>query len=592
MTSNEIDLPPYRRPRRVGRVEEKRKCPSFGIKVTSLFLLLLALALSACRGDEVEEAAVPPTSTPVPEATPAPPTPQAPTPTATAVALPTATATETATPEPAATPEPTAAAAEVVIRGQVTVHGDLNVRAGPGTEYPVVGGATLGQEFAVTGKNADGSWWQIDLDGQPGWIFAPYVTAVDTENVPVVAAGESEMMEKRAFVTVNGDMNVRNGPGTDYAVIGPATFGQKYDITGQSEDGEWWRIEYDGQPGWIFAPFVEAAGAENVATVGSGEGPAQGRAVVTVNGEMNVREGPGTAYEIVGAATLGQEFPITGKNADGDWWQIDFNGQTGWLYAPFVTAANTENVPFAGGGEMAAPVGAVATINDDLNVRAGPGTEYARIGGAHAGEQYPITGRDETGEWLRVDFNGQNGWVFAQFVTAASAADVPVVAVEPAAPAAPAAPVQEDTAGNPRGEQAVIISAVDGDTLDLLFEDGTQERILLQDIDAPQAEGVVECFGGQASLFASLFNGETVRVERSGRDELGRLLGYVWLANGRLLNESLAIQGYAKYDDSGTPGSYAARVLAAAEEAQSQGAGLWSECPIEAAPTPTPTPAG
>ncbi|MDE0428466.1 MAG: SH3 domain-containing protein, partial [Caldilineaceae bacterium] len=417
------------------------------------FLLLLALGLSACRGDEVEEAAVLPTSTPVPEATQPPPTPQPPTPTATA-ALPTATATETATLEPAVTAEPTTAAAGVVIRGHVTVHGDMNVRAGPGTEYPIVGGATLGQEFDVTGKNADGNWWQIDLEGQPGWIFAPYVTAVDTENVPVVAAGEMEMMEKRAFVTVNGDMNVRNGPGTNYAVIGPATYGQEYDITGQSEDGEWWRIEYIGQTGWIFAPFVEAAGAENVATVGSVEVPAQGGAVVTVNGEMNVRQGPGTTYEIVGAATLGQEFPVTGKNADGDWWQIDFNGQAGWLFAPFVTAANTENVPVAGGGEMAAPEGAQATVDSDLNVRAGPGTEYDRIGGANAGEQFQITGKDETGEWFRLEFDGQNGWVFALFVTATGVADVPVVAAEPAAPAPPAPPGEKNPPRNPPGAHA------------------------------------------------------------------------------------------------------------------------------------------
>lgn len=592
MTSNENDLPPSRRPRRVGRVEAKLKSPSFGREKALFFLLLLALGLYACRGDEGEEAAVVPTSTPVPEATPAPPTPQPPAPTATAAAPPTPTATETPTLEPAAPAEPTPAAAEVVIRGQVTVHGDMNVRAGPGTEYPVVGGATLGQEFAVTGKNADGDWWQIDLEGLPGWIFAPYVTAVDTENVPVVAAGEAEMMEKRAFVTVNGDMNVRNGPGTNYAVIGPATYGQEYDITGQSEDGEWWRIEYNGQTGWIFAPFVEAAGAENVATVGSVEVPAQGGAVVTVNGEINVREGPGTTYEVAGAATLGQEFPVTGKNADGDWWQIDFNGQTGWLYAPFVTAANTENVPIAGSGEMAAPEGAVATINDDLNVQAGPGTEYARIGGAHAGEQHPITGKAETGEWFRVDFDGQNGWISAAFVTATGGADVPVVAAEPTPPALPAAPVQEDTAGDARGDQAVITHVVDGDTLDLRFEDGTQERILLLDVDAPEVEGSLECFGGQASLFTNLFNGETVGIERGGRDELGRLRAYVWLADGRLLNEVLARQGYAVYNDSGAPGVYATRVQAAAEEAKRVGAGLWSQCPVSAAPTPTPTPAG
>ena len=91
-------------------------------------------------------------------------------------------------------------AEEVMLKGLVTVHGDMNVRGGPGTEYPIVGGATLGQEFAVTGKNAAGDWWQIDLEGQPGWIFAPFVTAVDTEDVPVVAADDTAMMDKKAIL--------------------------------------------------------------------------------------------------------------------------------------------------------------------------------------------------------------------------------------------------------------------------------------------------------------------------------------------------------------------------------------------------------
>ena len=565
------------------------KCLPSGREKALFLLLLLALGMSACRGEEAEEAAVAPTSTPVPEATAARPTPAGPTATATAAVLPTATATETATLEPAATVTPTTVDEEVVLKGFVTVHGDMNVRAGPGTEYAVVGGATLGQEFPVTGKNAEGDWWQIDLEGQAGWIFAPYVTAVDTEEAPVVAADETAMMEKEAILTVSGDMNVRAGPSTDSAVIGPATYGQEYSITGQSEDREWWRIDYNGQTGWIFAPFVEAANAGNVAIVGSHETPPQEDAFVTLNGEMNVRDGPGTTYGIVGPATFGQQFPITGKNADGDWWQIDFNGQTGWLYAPFVTAANTENVPVAGGPEMAAPEEPLAIVNGDMNVRAGPGTDYARIGGATAGEQYPITGRDEAGEWLRIDFNGQSGWIFAPLVTATGVGDVPVVTSEPAAPVTP---VQEGTAGDTRGDQAVIINVVDGDTLDLRFEDGTQERILLLDVDAPEVDGGIECFGGQASLFTSLFNGETVGVERGQRDELGRLLAYVWLADGSLLNEALARQGYAEYSDSGAPGTYAARIRAAADEAQLQGVGLWSQCAVDAAPTPTPTPAG
>ena len=63
---------------------------------------------------------------------------------------------------------------------------------------------------------------------------------------------------------------------------------------------------------------------------------------------MNVRGGPGTNYNVIGTASPGQKFQITGKNPGlGDWWQIDFRGQTGWVYGQLVTATNSETVQVA-----------------------------------------------------------------------------------------------------------------------------------------------------------------------------------------------------------------------------------------------------
>ncbi|MCO6450618.1 MAG: SH3 domain-containing protein [Caldilineales bacterium] len=47
--------------------------------------------------------------------------------------------------------------------------------------------------------------------------------------------------------------------------------------------------------------------------------------------EVNVRTGPGTNYNRVGAMAPGQRYFITGKNPGGDWWQIDFNGTLAWV---------------------------------------------------------------------------------------------------------------------------------------------------------------------------------------------------------------------------------------------------------------------
>ena len=64
---------------------------------------------------------------------------------------------------------------------------------------------------------------------------------------------------------------------------------------------------------------------------------------------MNVRGGPGINYNVIGTASPGQQFPILGKNPGlGDWWQIDFSGQLGWIYGPFVTSTNAGNVQVAG----------------------------------------------------------------------------------------------------------------------------------------------------------------------------------------------------------------------------------------------------
>jgi PKD repeat protein/uncharacterized protein YraI len=104
-----------------------------------------------------------------------------PSPTATATLTPTATAA--ASPTPTATPQPGAPLATTVA--------DLNVRSGPGMGYPLLGLLKAGQSTEITGRSADGGWWQIEFSGvagERGWLSAQYVTAQNTGNVPVVQA--------------------------------------------------------------------------------------------------------------------------------------------------------------------------------------------------------------------------------------------------------------------------------------------------------------------------------------------------------------------------------------------------------------------
>jgi hypothetical protein len=67
------------------------------------------------------------------------------------------------------------------------------VRSGPGTNYPVLGFAAPSASGEISGKSADGQWWQVIVstvfasDGL-AWVHGAYVNVFNVENVPVVEA--------------------------------------------------------------------------------------------------------------------------------------------------------------------------------------------------------------------------------------------------------------------------------------------------------------------------------------------------------------------------------------------------------------------
>jgi serine/threonine-protein kinase len=112
--------------------------------------------------------AVPPTSTPLPQPT----------------------ATQPPTREPATTVAPTNTSAPTATQPVAVVGGQaLNVRSGPGTDYPVVGQLSRGARAEISGRNADSSWWQVVLaSGAEGWVLASLVTVEGAVDQIAVAA--------------------------------------------------------------------------------------------------------------------------------------------------------------------------------------------------------------------------------------------------------------------------------------------------------------------------------------------------------------------------------------------------------------------
>ena len=95
-------------------------------------------------------------------------------------------ATPTPTPSPTATPMPTATPGVVVVRPGPAQ--GLNVRAGPGTEYPVLATLPAGSRLTPVGRNAEGRWVEVCCvaGDQYGWVLAELVDlAGDLTGLPV-----------------------------------------------------------------------------------------------------------------------------------------------------------------------------------------------------------------------------------------------------------------------------------------------------------------------------------------------------------------------------------------------------------------------
>jgi micrococcal nuclease len=126
----------------------------------------------------------------------------------------------------------------------------------------------------------------------------------------------------------------------------------------------------------------------------------------------------------------------------------------------------------------------------------------------------------------------------------------------------------------------------DGDTI-VVDMNGHAETVRFIGVDTPETHRPntpVQCYGPEASAFTKSYVGtQRVRLQAdpldTNRDRYGRLLRYVYLADGTLVEDQLLKGGYA-FAYTQFPFEKKSKFVAEESSAKAAGKGLWSACKV------------
>jgi uncharacterized protein YgiM (DUF1202 family) len=144
---------------------------------------------------------------------------------------------------------------------------------------------------------------------------------------------------------------------------------------------------------------------------------ATGATGIVATGALNLRQGPGTAYQVVTTVMQGQTVYLVGRNNSGSWLLVRApNGAQGWANATYIrTNANINALPVSSAPPPTTN-SAVVTVSA-LHVRVAPGPGFPLVGTVLRGAQLGMLGRNSSGTWVLVQTpGGAVGWVNAAYI--------------------------------------------------------------------------------------------------------------------------------------------------------------------------------
>ncbi len=344
-----------------------------------------------------------------------------------------------------------------------------------------------------------------------GQITPATATPSAQPELPAVTSG---------LITISA-VNVRQGPGANYAKLGTLSLGHTVDVFATNPRQDWVLVQSGQLAGWISLSYLDLSDSDKVLPVVRSGSPEQVKAsgniaplVMETGGKSEaisdsaavapqqeqsdeialspvttakisvdkteIRPGPDASFAPIDELTDRQEeLTVLGLDKSRQWALVQpQHSRLGW--------AAVANLQFDGSLDAAPTVYTAWVISNAVEVRSGPGIFHDQTGQLAINSLVRVLGLDDSGSWAVIQPipGGSLGWSPIQFLENVGQpwANIPPAPDLPA-PVQAAATAEPFTPARPLSESKIVFQRSSGGDIMVINPDGSGLRRLTSGID-------------------------------------------------------------------------------------------------------------
>jgi uncharacterized protein YgiM (DUF1202 family) len=318
-------------------------------------------------------------------------------------------------------PPPPQQGCSATTRQQATVY------EGPGIAYREIVQIAAGATYGAVIRSSN-NWYKVGITSpETGWIDGAQLTlAGRCDTLPV-----QDPPAQTCLATAYTLSDVYTGPGPEYPWVTQIASGTALPVLALSNN-RWFKLDLPtfapGAGVWISETVVTLSGdCRNVPV----ENPPPAGCTATTIQSVNIYDGPGSAYGVVGTSPAGTVHPVSARSST-YWYKVtplhftpppDF-----WIEGSALElsanchALNVEDPSLP--NPIPQPQTCVATAIQETQLYSGPGADTDLIATMLLGDSYVVVARSAS-NWLRFEYSSSptGAWVDGGFVTLAGACD-------------------------------------------------------------------------------------------------------------------------------------------------------------------------